>query len=77
MANDSTVRPSPRRSSTAWAELVRGRSVKWSYVDLHAAEELRRTLNQALLHQTATRLAHLSTYDALTELANRSSMEAK
>jgi diguanylate cyclase (GGDEF)-like protein/PAS domain S-box-containing protein len=70
-------RLTPRKSFEAWTELVRGRSVPWSAVNLQVAEDLRRAITQALLHQTTTQLARLSAYDPLTGLANRRTVEAE
>jgi diguanylate cyclase (GGDEF)-like protein/PAS domain S-box-containing protein len=67
----------PRTSFDAWTERVRGRSAPWSAVNLQAAEDLRRAITQALLHQTTSQLARLSAYDPLTGLANRRTVEAE
>jgi diguanylate cyclase (GGDEF)-like protein/PAS domain S-box-containing protein len=73
----SSQRLTPRKSFAAWTELVRGRSLPWSAVNLQAAEDLRRAITQALLHQTTSQLARLSAYDPLTGLANRRTVEAE
>ncbi len=65
----------PRTSFAAWKAVVRGRSLPWSPVELHIAQELRRTVVNALLRQAEAQLAHLSEHDVLTGLPNRRFLE--
>jgi diguanylate cyclase (GGDEF)-like protein len=70
-------RLSPRKSFAAWSELVRGRSAAWTPTDLSTAAELRRTITGALLRHAEIKLAQLSAYDPLTNLANRRTLKAR
>jgi diguanylate cyclase (GGDEF)-like protein len=70
-------RLSPRTSFAAWSELVRGRSEAWTPTDLSTASELRRTITGALLRHAEIKLAQLSAYDPLTNLANRRTLKAR
>jgi diguanylate cyclase (GGDEF)-like protein len=67
---------SPRASFAKWTEQVRGCSAPWTPIDMRAAQDLRRTVTDALLRQAETQLAQLSAYDPLTGLANRRTLEA-
>jgi len=69
------ARLSPRKSFAAWTEQVRGRSDPWSPIDVQTATEFRRTITGALLRHAEVRLAQLSAYDPLTNLANRRTLK--
>ena len=73
----SGMRLSPRKSFAAWAEQVRGRSDPWTSIDVQTAVEFRRTVTSALLRSAEVKLAQLSAYDPLTNLANRRTLKAK
>lgn len=62
---------SPRKSFSAWREIVKGRSLPWAATDLGAALDLRCLVSSGLLHNAEARLAKLSSIDPLTGLANR------
>jgi diguanylate cyclase (GGDEF)-like protein len=70
-------RISPRASFAKWTEQVRGCSAPWTPIDWRAAQDLRRTITDALLRQAETQLAQLSAYDALTGLANRRTLDTR
>jgi diguanylate cyclase (GGDEF)-like protein len=76
-ADSSSVRIAPRKSFAAWSEVVRGRSEPWSVIDVQTAGELRRTITSALLRHAEMKLAQLSAYDPLTNLANRRTLKAR
>jgi diguanylate cyclase (GGDEF)-like protein len=71
------IRLSPRKSFAAWAEQVRGHSDPWTEIDLHTAGEFRRTVTSALLRSAEVKLAQLSAYDPLTNLANRRTLKGR
>ena len=71
------IRLSPRKSFAAWAEQVRGHSEPWTAIDLHTASEFRRTVTSALLRSAEVKLAQLSAYDPLTNLANRRTLKGR
>ncbi len=76
-ADPAGERLAPRKSFAAWSELVRGRSEPWSAIDVQTAGELRRTITGALLRHAEVKLAQLSAYDPLTNLANRRTLKAQ
>jgi len=62
---------SPRKSFTAWQELVKGEALPWRPADIAAALELRRVVIRAMLRHTEAELIRVSNADPLTGLANR------
>ncbi|MBC7454863.1 MAG: EAL domain-containing protein [Massilia sp.] len=70
-------RISPRKSFSAWREVVKGRSLPWAVADLGAALDLRRLVSSGLLHNAEAQLAKLSSIDPLTGLTNRRALDGR
>jgi diguanylate cyclase (GGDEF)-like protein len=62
---------SPRASFARWSETVRGRSRRWSAVEIEAAGVLRRAISDLQLRRAQAELARMSLHDPLTGLPNR------
>jgi diguanylate cyclase (GGDEF)-like protein len=74
----ATGRLEPRQSFAIWHEEVRGRSAPWTQADFSAARELRRIVDEALVHRNeAELLLRLRDHDPLTGLLNRTAAEGR
>lgn len=71
-----TGRLEPRRSFASWSEEVRGRSDPWTDIDLGAARDLRRILDEAMVRRNEGELLlRVRDHDPLTGLPNRRAID--